>query len=247
MAGKNKVRRWMRALVGGYDLSGDSRTFQSLDNKVDFVDLTGWNQSVHSGLSDGQREIGVKGFQALLNDSASRAFAVLKDAAQNYPVSVLFGGGAEPALGDPAYLIAAVQALSTVGLDGKAPVIQADFLPDAPHYVDGAVDNPLGVVLAGAVSLSATTTGVSIDQGAASTAGAHANLHVLASSGGTWALIIEHSTDDSSWSTLMTFSSTGAAVGAEQQTVTGTVNRYVRYKATRTSGTLTPVITFARN
>jgi len=97
------------------------------------------------------------------------------------------------------------------------------------------------------VSLAATTTGTGLDNGADSTNGGHANLHVLVSSGGSWSLKVQHSTDNSSWSDLITFTSTGAAVGAEHKTVSGTVNRYTRVLLTRTSGSLTPVISFARS
>jgi hypothetical protein len=131
-----------------------------------------------------------------------------------------------------------------IGLDGKAGVIKTDFLP-LSGYTTGT---PWGVVLHPETSLSATTNGTSIDNGAATTGGWHANLHTVASSGGTWAFTIEHSSDNSNWSTLGTFTGDGSAIAAEYLTSADgvTVNRYVRFVATRTSGTVTPVVVFCR-
>lgn len=245
--GKNKILRWMRIIVGAANLSGDARTFEALLNEVGEADLMGWNNAAEHVVRGSARKIGLTGFQALLNDTAvTGALTVLKDAENTSRLSVLFGGGAEPAAGDPAYLLGPIQLSDVAGLDGLAAVIKANFRPDAGQHSDLA-ENPLGVVLHPETSLSATTNGSTIDNEASSPNGAHANLHVLASSGGTWALTVEHSTDGNSWSTLMTFTSTGGAVTSERKTASGTINRYVRFVATRTSGTLTPVVTFARN
>jgi hypothetical protein len=109
---------------------------------------------------------------------------------------------------------------------------------------------PYGVVLQGAVSLSATqaaSSAISADGVAASTAGWTAIIHILATSSGNFALKIRHSTDDSNWSDLGTFTTTGGAVGSELLTGSGSVNRYVAFDATRTAGTITAVVTFVRN
>ncbi|MCC6192066.1 MAG: hypothetical protein IT318_23805 [Anaerolineales bacterium] len=241
---KNHLLRWARLYANGFDLSGDARTFASVENMLGEIDLTGWSEAVHNFIDDGYRQVGLRGFQALLNDAAGRAFAILKTNPTGVEISLLLGGGAEPVAGDPAYLLGAAQFQDRAGLDGGAFVINADFLPQAGVATD---HNPWGVVLHPATSLSATTNGSTIDQAAGSTNGAHANLHMTASSGGTWAFTVEHSTNGSAWSTLMAFTINGSAIASERATVTGTVNRYVRAVATRTSGTVTPVFTFARN
>ena len=133
--------------------------------------------------------------------------------------------------------------------DANKPVLSVDFKPDQGQY-NASAENPMGYTLQGAVSLAVTTTGASLDNGAtapASTNGGHANLHVLVSSGGAWVLKVQHSLDNSAWADLITFTSVGAAVGAEHKTVAGTVNRYTRALLTRTSGSLTAVISFARS
>ena len=39
--GKNKLLRFCRAYFGGYDLSGDSRTFGALNNSVGEIEIGG--------------------------------------------------------------------------------------------------------------------------------------------------------------------------------------------------------------
>lgn len=99
-------------------------------------------------------------------------------------------------------------------------------------------------------ALAARTTSsqeTSVDNTASSANGGVAHLHVTAFSGFTGvAVIVEHSTDNSSFSTLASFTS-AAGVTSERVAVTGTVNRYVRAKWTVTgSGSITFLVSFAR-
>lgn len=241
-SGKDKLLRHARVFVGGYDLSGDARTFGSLDNEYNEVEITGWSESVMNFLSEARVMAGVRQFQAITNDTTGRSYAVLKGGNLAYPVSILFGGGGEPAVPDPAYLLASVQMSDTAGFDGGVGVISADFLPRAGE----SNGKPMGVTLANS-ALTASTNGASHDNEASSADGYHANIHITASSGGAWAFKIQHSTDDSAWSDLASFTVTGDTVEAEHISGTGTVNRYVRFVSTRTSGTVTAVCAFARN
>ncbi len=248
-AGKNKLQRFMRLYCGGYDLSGDARVLSSLDNKFAWVDLTGWSDAIRAGLADGQRQVGVRGFQALLNDAAAGAFTALKNADNTQIVSVALGSGTEPAVSDPAYLLASAQISDNAGWDGRAAAINADFVPDAAQANANAV-RPWGKVLLPLTALAATTNGTAINNGAASTAGAHAQLHVLATAAGNFAFTLEHSTTGAfagEEATLMTFTANGSAITAERQVAAGTVNQYVRFRAVRTGGTCSVVCTFARN
>lgn len=243
-SGKDKLLRYARIYVGGYDLSGDALTVDTLNNTFGEADTTGWSEFNRNYIRDARRTVGIRGFQALLNDAAGRAYAILATAPDAI-VSMCLGGGGEPAVPDPAYLIYAAQMGDTTSFNGNIGMISGDFLPLASQYNDNAV-NPMGVTLQGATSLSSTTTGSSHDNEAATTGGFHAHLHVLATSSGNFAITIEHSNDDSSWATLATFTSTAGSITAERQTGTGTVDRYVRSVFTRTAGTITAVVTFAR-
>jgi len=240
---KDFLVRHMRLCVGGYDLSGDSRAFSEAANAFNPIEIGGWNEPVKNYIP-GTRSVGLMGYQAILNDAAGRSFAVLQAAENSNRLSLLFGSGDAPAVNDPAYLLASVQMNDQASFASEIGVLTADFLPDASQAPDY---EPFGKVLLPETALSATGNGTSVDNLASSANGAHANLHILVSSGGTWALIIEHSVDNAAWATLITFTSDGSAVASEHGTASGTVNRYTRFTYTRTSGTLTAVVTLARN
>lgn len=244
--GKNKLMRFTRLYFGGYDLSGDQRSFGELVNSFDPVDITGESEAVENFLPTKRRKVGVKGYQALLNDEAAGAYTILKNAPQTGIVSVYLGGGDVPAAGDMAYLLPAVQLADTTEFNAGVGALSTDFEMDAAQ-MSSLVDTPVARVLMPKTALTVTTNGTSVDGGAGTTAGGRANLHVFVSSGGTWAFALEHSTNDSTWATLATFTVTGNSVTAEHKTASGTVNRYTRLLATRTSGTCTIACAFARN
>lgn len=93
--------------------------------------------------------------------------------------------------------------------------------------------------------LAARTTsadGSSVDNGASSASGGRGNLHVTAITGAA-TVKIQHSTDNSSWTDLITFSPSTS--GGSTSEVSGTVNRYLR--ASWTPGTtITFTLGFAR-
>jgi hypothetical protein len=79
-----------------------------------------------------------------------------------------------------------------------------------------------------------TTTGTTVDNGAATSTRYSAVLHVYtATTADTYEVKVEHSTDGNTWATLCTFTADGQTVTAER--ITGTsVNRYRRAVATVT-------------
>jgi hypothetical protein len=99
----------------------------------------------------------------------------------------------------------------------------------------------------GAVSLhdltaeTATNNGSSVDNAAASTLGWQAVLHMTTNDRNTGSIVVkvQHSTDNSAWSDLVTFTSIAAGVASTeyQYSATGTVNRYLRAQWTVTGGT----------
>ena len=244
--GKNKLERYMEIYVGGYDLSGDARTFGSLDNGFAEVDFTGWNEPVRNFVADGYRQVGVRGFQALMNDVTGRASDRLRNADQASRLALLFGGGAAPAIGDISYHLPSVQTNAPHAMDAGRGVLTADFLPDT-EQLNANFDNPLGVVLHPATSLSATTNGASVNNLASSANGCSAILHNLVAAG-IWAFKVQHSINNSDWSDLITFSANGGSITSEAGFASGTINQYTRFVSTKTSGAdVTPVCTLARN
>lgn len=243
-AGKNKLLRYCRLYVNGGDLSGDSRTFSSAESIAESVDMTGWSSAQYrSYIVEQTVNVALRGYQAMLNDDTNQSFDLLKDAGgTGFEVSLLFGGGAAPVAGDPAYIMAAAQFSSSISIDESKPILTAEFLADSSvsaHY------KPWGVVLLPSTALTSTTTGTTIDNLAATTSAYHAHLHILATSSGDYEFVIQHSTNGSDWSTLNTFTLNGSAIGSERLSGTGTVNRYRRIVATRTGGTCTAVCVLA--
>jgi len=244
-SGKDKLMRWARLYVGGYDISGDSRTMSTADIVFGEADITGWSEAVFNFLRDGRLATGITGYQSIMNDTATTgSVALLQDGnAQN--LSLFFGGAGEPAIPDPAYLLPAVQLMDNMSIDSNVALINADFKPQA-GVIDTAVSHPLGVMLSPATSISSTTSNTSHDNEGATTGGWHAMIHITAESSGNFAFTIEHGTDDAAWATLGTFVTTGGSVSSEYLSGSGTVNQYTRFVATRTGGTVTPVVSFAR-
>lgn len=110
-----------------------------------------------------------------------------------------------------------------------------------------------GVMLTAGASIAFGSLGdlASVDNSASSSSGAMAVLHVTANSvaGGTTTIKVQHSTDDSTYADLITFTAVSAStLTKELKAVTGTVNRYVRATATTagSSGSITFNIGFAR-
>lgn len=104
-----------------------------------------------------------------------------------------------------------------------------------------------GVLLHGLTAETADGNGTSVDNAAGTTRGGRANLHVTAFSGLTSIVVkIQHSTDNAVWNDLITFT-TVTGTTWERQSVSGTVNRYVRawWDVTGT-GSCTFALAFAR-
>lgn len=110
---------------------------------------------------------------------------------------------------------------------------------------DDGVD--IGFLLHGLTAETADGQASSVDNAASSAGGGVGVIHVTAYSGLTSiALKVQHSTDNSAWSDLISFTSVTATT-SERKTVTGTVNRYLRawWDVTGT-GSCTFAMAFAR-
>lgn len=134
---------------------------------------------------------------------------------------------------------------------------QTDFTTSAPvndvvsatvaFQCDGPVD--AGVVLDPETAITIDTNGTSVDNGASSANGGVGHLHITAFSGLTSnSVIIEHSTNNSTWATLGTFTLATGTTSERLVIAAGTtVNRYLRIRDDVTgTGSCTRFVTFAR-
>ncbi|HEY7824685.1 MAG TPA: hypothetical protein VIG24_17725 [Acidimicrobiia bacterium] len=126
---------------------------------------------------------------------------------------------------------------------GDVVAISAEVQADGGLF-SGVALNALEVVS------SASGTTASVDNGAGTSGGLLANLHVTANDrDGAATFKVQHSTDGLSWVDLVTFTSVSASTtGGESITSTGTVNRYLRgtYALAGASGSVTYHISAAR-
>ena len=243
--------RYLRMLVNGYNLSGDMRSVNAFGVELDQDDATGWSDDAMQYLA-GRARVLLDGFTAIFNNEAAStgptiagAHSVLSGVAEVYG-SVFIGIRSAPAIGNPTF--SAVFEKLAYSVNGDAvPMIQASLGGSAVLPSSLSV---WGHALAVGTELTATGQGASVDGGAATTGGYVAFIHVTQTAGAMasndWAFVVEHSSNDSTWATLATFTADGSSLTAERLEGSGTVNRYVRFKYTRTAGTARPWVTFIR-
>ncbi len=240
--GKTNIR-WARLLVDSVNLSGDTRQVGSFGLEHNTSDITGYSDGVHHS-SVGQANHIFNGYQAAFSNTAtSGSHTELKDL-EDYIVSFCIGVKAAPEVGSVAWLSSMEQISYDVSSNGT--LVGVDF---AKSITDRSHSNPWGFVLEAGTARTATLEGEGIDNLEVGNNGIVAHLHVVASSGGTWAFDIETSDDDAesdAYASIGTFALTGNAVGAERMLVAGAVEQYLRVKATKTSGDVTFWCTVAR-
>lgn len=250
MAGKNKILRWARLYAGGYDLSGDARhALGSLDNSFEELDFTGWSEECRNYLSAGRRTVGIRGFQAALNDIAGQSIDVLTATPAVVAVTLAIGDGAAPAAADMAYMLPPVQVKDAASFDAGVGIVTADFPFDASQ-LDANYNEPWGKVLLPLTALTDTTQGTAVDFGVAGATGAVATLHITVTAAGDYAFVIQDSATGAfggEETTLITFVSDGSAVVSEFKTVAGAVLQHCRLVATKTAGTVSAFCSLAVN
>ena len=143
--------------------------------------------------------------------------------------------------GVDAMLFSATQSSYNVDVqNGQLVTCTADF-----QTVDGL---NFGDVIFTASVNNTTTDGTAYDKGAATSNGGYFVAQVQNPNEYAGNIKLQHSTDNSTWVDLVTFTLTGAGAKYESfgQTVSGTVNRYVRARATSSTGAVTFQAAFAR-
>ena len=117
------------------------------------------------------------------------------------------------------------------------------------HCLGQGVPLEWGVLLsAGQITQSSAGSESSKDDSASSSSGIAAYLQMVDINSGAPTITIEHSANNSSWSTLLSFSaiSDGAEPSAERVTASGTVNRYLRITSTGTFSNAKFVLAYRR-
>lgn len=227
-------------------------------NSADWSSMLGTAETTHLGSSHKEFIPGVEdgtcnlsGMYDYANHSNPTAEAVSGDIVLNnliglvndFPVTLMFDGGwasgrrAQIFIGkattyNPASPVAGV-------VSAKVAIQQNGRLNDA-------------FCLSAAAPLTTTTPyiGSSVDGIAASLNGGLATVHVTANTWtGTTSVKVQHSTDNSVWTDLLTQVVPAATQAGYILTAAGTINRYVRANITPAagSGSVSVVVAFARN
>lgn len=215
-------------LVGGYDLTGDSNRITISDVRQ-VHDVTAFGDEVHKVIS-GQR-VAVITHTGYFNPTVARAHPVLKSGTVQGIVSVILGQNVAPVVGDPAYSMDSIQSRY-----GAMPETSS-YVPFMTGFANRGELGGWGVALTPPLSFTNTTTGSGADNGAASSSGGAAFLHILqAAASDTYTIIVEGATNSgfsTGLTTLATFTLNASALGSERVAISGTIPQFTRFKATR--------------
>ena len=221
----------VQVLVDGYELTGDHNKVSVPDTR-DLYDVAAFGDAVHRFIP-GRRTVTLE-HAGYMNAAAARSHPVLNGLAVSGVVSVLLGQNTAPAAGDPVYSLAIRQ-----GKYGVVPEI-GKYVPFNATFANRGELGGWGVALGVPVELTNSANGSAVDNGAASADGGAAYLHVLtAAATDRYTIVVEGSTSGAfagEQTTLGTFTLNAAALGSEFITLSGSIPRYTRWKATRSSG-----------
>jgi len=229
-----------RVLVAQYDLSSYFNEMSS-SQSIETAETTSFGASAKTyitGLNDGTLS-----FSGMFDSSAAAVSAVFESIIANASTPVItmaHDGGLT--IGSSCVMAEVKQ----TAYDITVPVADVVALSGEFQVTDGLRN---GVILAGAVAATTTSTGTAVDNSVSTSKGARANLHVTANTMDDATVIkVQHSADNSSWADLITFTSVGATtLTSETATATGTINRYLRYSVTPAgTGSITISVSLSR-
>ena len=235
-----------RLYVEGYDLSGDANSLGSAGWSQNLLDVTTLDSS---GV---KRIVGEASGQMTVN--------VWFDAASGKSHSVFTSLSGKQPTADQTVLVPMGSAVGakSAGIVAKQADYSVDSAPGSAisgvvnYSSTGGVPLEFGtMVTAHDDTITSSTSGSSVDDSASSSSGGSWIYQILAFSavGGNarWLVNLQHSTNDSSFSDVI--SAYVTAVGAARGEFTGTLNRYVKNRVVldASSGSITFAISYVRD
>lgn len=229
-----------RLLLGHLNLSGYSRGLNQA-TQVQMLDRTVFTDTATTYLAG--LDTSTASIDMLLDTDATAdgQFDALHDykSATPQPLTIAVEG---LTAGNQVMMVDALETNITTGSQ-VADLVTAS----AEFQTDGPTDP--GVILEDVTAITTDTNGASVDNGASSANGGVAHLHVTAYSGLTSNdITIEHSANDSTWATLVTFTQVSGVTSERVVVPAGTtVNRYLRVvDDVDGTGSCTRAVAFAR-
>ena len=209
---------------------------------VEAPDVTTFGDGDKNYLGGGQREGDVT-FDGIYDGGSTETQKLLEDALGTTGLIPISYGPAGDATGARARLANVIPVgFNVQDLASDAVAVAMTVKPTSR--------NDFGVFLKPEAAVTSTGSSTAVDNAAASTGGAVGHLHLVSASTLTALVVkIQHSTNGSAWTDLITFTSATAET-VQRSTVSGTIRRYVREtRSTFTGGagkTVTHVVAFAR-
>ena len=231
----------VRLYTAGYDLSGDVNVVDSIGYTQEMLDVTTLDLAATAriaGRSDGAMT--VNGWF----EQTSNATAYTSNSGKLPTADQIVFTQLGTALGDPFAGMTAKEATYVVThAPGSALATTATYGSTAGQQVDWGV-----TMTASKTTNASGTSGTGVDNAASSASGCVAYLEAMSLTSGTCVVKIQHSTDNSTWADLVTFTSvtTATVPVAERATASGTVNRYLRVNTSGTFGSIVFVAGVAR-
>ena len=215
--------------VHGYDLSGDVSAINNASSPRGVLEITGINKSAIERVMP--RTDGAINYNSWFNDSALQEHVILSSLPTSDSLVLWALGGSS---GDTAAMLVSKQLdyPLTKGADGSlAATIDCQGNGEPLEW---------GIMLtAGKITHSSATasgSGTSYDQGAATSSGAVGMLHIMDIDSGSPTIAIQDSANNSSFTSIIGFSTVadGAEPTAERVSMTGNVRRYISVVSTGT-------------
>jgi len=215
---------------GGYLIGGDVQQV-SMHGGIATIDSTDITQSAHSrlpGLRDGEIAL-----TAFMNPSAGAEHAAFSPLSTSDIIATYLRG---QAIGNP------ILCQQSLQLDYDPARAANGALTEKVTCQADRYGQEWGIQLTpGPRTDTSATDGSSYNQGGAASYGAQAYLQAIALTGTDVTVTIQHSADNSSWSTLMAFTEIVSGNGnlppsAQRITASGTVDQYLRVITTTSAG-----------
>ena len=230
----------IRLYVQGDDLSGDANSLDGIGYGNTMLDVTTLDVSANKRIAG--IVSGTMGVSVWFDAAAGRSHALFtanSGAVPKTDQNVLVPMGS--AEGDPSIHMVAkianydVETGVDTAVSASASFESNSYAPQFGEMLTSHQDTH-----------ASTTSGGTVDSGASSADGGSAVLQVFSIASGTADMKIQHSSNGSAWSDLLTFTAVTAST-SEYVAVTGTVNRYLRCRSTNTFTDLVFAVDFARS
>jgi hypothetical protein len=228
-----------RLWVGGHDLSGDVGSIGTLDGPRGVLDVTGIGQSAVERVP-GRSDVRLD-FSSWFDDAVGQAHPVLS-ALPTGNVVILYSNGVSVGAASAGAVVTQIGYGGGRGNDGSLSFgVQGQ----------GSAGVPLEwcqLLTAGEITHASATSSASKDDAAATAQGLAAYLQLGELDSGSVTVSVEHSANDSTWATLVSFTAVadGTEPAAQRITIAGSVDRYLRVTTSGTFSNARLVVAYRR-